>query len=116
MTIESDSVVALIEKPDAFTQKSDAFTQKSDEVKLLIEQVAVLSEQVAVLSTNQSRGVRPSRGRPHCFHCNQVGHLQHDSRNHKCFNCGRLGHLSKDCWHQGNNNGAPVQGNRRPYQ
>ena len=76
MTIDLDSVVALV--------KPDAFTQKSDEVKLLRKQVAVLSEQVAVLSTNQSRGVRPSRGCPRCFHCNQVGHLQRDCRNRKC--------------------------------
>lgn len=101
MTIDSEPVAVLTDKPD--------------EVQLLREQVAALTEQVAALSTS-SKGTRPSRSRPRCFHCNQVGHVQRDCRNRKCFNCGRLGHLSKDCWHQGNDNGAPVQGNRRPYQ
>ena len=89
-------------------------TNKPDEKQLLREQV-VLTEQVAALSTS-SKGTRPSGSPPCCFHCNQVGHVQRDCRNHKCFNYGRLGHLSKDCWHQGNGNGAPVQGNRHPYQ
>ena len=100
MTIDSDPVATLTEKPD--------------EIQQLQQQVAVLTEQVAVLSTKQSRGAQPPRSRPRCFHCNQVGHLQRDCRNRKCFNCGRLGHLSKDCWHQGNASGAPVQGNRHP--
>ena len=101
MTIDSDPVAVLKEKPD--------------EVR---EQVAVVTEQVAALSTS-SKGThtRPPKSHPRCFHCNQVGHVQQDCRNRKkCFNCGRLGHLSKDCWHQGNDNGAPVQDSRRPYQ
>ena len=105
MTIDSNPVAVFTEKPD----------EKLDEVQLLREQVAVLTEQVAALSTS-SKGTQPPRSCPRCFHCNQVGHVQCDCCNHKCFNCGRLGHLSKDCWHQGNNNGVPVQGNRRPYQ
>ena len=106
MTIDSDAGAVLKEKP-----------HKPHEVELLRERVAVLTEQVAALSTS-SKGMytRPPRSHPHYFHCNQVGHVQRDCRNRKRFNCGRLGHLSKDCWHQGNNNGIPVQGNRRPYQ
>ena len=100
MTIGSEPVAVLTNKPD--------------EMQLLREQVAALTEQVAALSTSP-KGTRPSRSPPRCFHCNQVGHVQRNCRNRKCFNCGRLGHLSKDCWHQGNGNGAPVQGNRRPY-
>ena len=106
MTINSDSVNALTTKPDA----------RPDEMQLLREQVAALTEQVAVLSTNKSHGARPPRSLPRCFHCNQLGHVQRNCRNLKCFNCGKLGHLAKDCWHQGNARGAPVQGNRRPYQ
>lgn len=106
MAIDSDSVATLTTKPDA----------KPDEMQLLREQVAALTEQVAVLSTNKSQGVRPARNPPRCFHCRQLGHVQRNCRNLKCFNCGKLGHLTKDCWHQGNARGAPVQGNRRPYQ
>ena len=105
MMIDSDPVAVLTEKPE----------EKPDEIQLLREQVAVLTEQVAALSTT-SKGTRPPRSHPRYFHCNQVGHVQRDCRNRKCFNCGKVGHLSKDCWHRGNDNGVPVQGNRRPYQ
>jgi len=67
MTIESDLVATITEKPD--------------ELRLRREQVAVLTEQVAVLSTNQSKGMQPPRNPPRCFHCNQVGHLQHNFHN-----------------------------------
>lgn len=109
MTIDSDSVATLTKTPNTLTEKPD-------EMRLLREQVAVLTDQVAALATNQSRSTRPPRKHLRCFYCNQVGHLQRDCRNRKCFNCGRLGHLSKECWHQGNDNGALVQGNKRPYQ
>ena len=103
--------VKLLMKIDS--QPIAVLTIKSDEVQLLQEQVADLAEQVATLSTS-SKGTQPSRSPPCCFHCNQVGHVQHDCHNHKCFNCGRLGHLSKDYWHQGNHNGVPVHGNSVP--
>ena len=63
MTIDSDPVAVLKAKPD--------------EVELLREQVAVLTEQVAALSTSsKGKYTQPPRSRPHCFHCNQVGHVQ----------------------------------------
>ena len=80
MTIDSDPVAILKEKPD--------------EVELLREQVALLTEQVAALLTSsQGTYTRTPRNRLRCYHCNQVGHVQQDCHNCKCFNCGRLRHL-----------------------
>ena len=98
MTIDREPVAAVV-------------NEKPNETQFLREQLAALTEQVAALTTKASQ---PPRSRPRCFNCNQIGHLRRDCRRQQCYFCGKLGHLAKDCWYQGNDNGAPVRGNRRP--
>jgi len=115
MSIESDSVAAVMDKQDSCVEKSSETQLLKEQIAALTEQVAVftakaLSEQVAILTT---RANRPPRSRPRCFNCGQVGHLQCDCCRQRCFYGGKLGHLSKDCWYQ-LHNGMPVRGNKRP--
>lgn len=98
-----------------------------DEVKQLRDQIAELTQQVAALTTTRTRGPQAgARAAPkRCFACNQVGHFQRNCptrrrftagyETRRCFACGRLGHTAKEC-QQGNDNGTPGTGYRRPRQ
>ena len=104
MTLEDQGnarpVAAMEEKQGEKTQ-----------VQKLAHQIEVLTDQVAALSVRNERTVR-------CFCCGQPGHVERQcwkrEGNAKCFSCGRLGHIARNCRQQGNDNGTPVEGNRRP--
>ena len=100
-----------------------AVTTENDQLKELKEQVTELTEQVAALTTRRHEGSQQRSIATRCFRCNRIGHFQRDCPNRRrvrddrrCFVCGQPGHLARDC-RQGNDNGAPVLGSRRPrYQ
>ena len=107
------------------TAQTAAIGQPEDNsMQQLKEQIAQLTEQVAALSTQKSashkRHQLPIR---QCFFCNQPGHLQRECPQRRqanpnirrCFICNKPGHIARNCW-QGNDNGTPVMGNRRPQQ
>ena len=110
MTIsESEQSVASI-------SHNDTEAKERCEVMQLMTQVAELTEQVAALAARQA---------PCCFSCNGRGHLQQNCpnqrsyqpiANRRCFRCGRMGHLQRDCRMQGNDEGTPRAGHRRPQQ
>ena len=92
------------------------------EMVQLKTQIAELTEQVAALTAVQSsKRLSPA---PRCFNCNGIGHVQRNCPNQRayrtdyrrCFLCGRLGHVQRDCRSQGNDQGAPRAGHRRPPQ
>ena len=107
-------------------EQSAAVSQKPSEVELLCEQVALLTEKVAALSaaptgrSNTTFGLPRPRNRPRCFGCNRTGHVLREcphrfqrGETRTCFTCGQPGHIARDCY-QGNENGAPAMGGRRP--
>ena len=94
-------------------EQTAAVTADNSQLRQLEGRIAALTEQVAALTINRGAPVR-------CFRCNQIGHLQRNCPNRRgardsrrCFVCGLPGHLAREC-HQGNGNGASVQGSRRP--
>ena len=98
-------------------EEATAAIQTEGEMKQLKEQISELTEQVAALSAAQSTtGAQRPRTSLRCFGCNGFGHVQRNcpSPARRCFNCGRTGHLARNCQQQGNENGTPVQGRRRP--
>ena len=110
---ESEQSVASI-------SHNDTEAKERCEVMQLTTQVAELTEQVAALAARQT---------PRCFSCNGRGHLQRNCpnqrshqpiANRRCFRCGRMGHLQRDCRTrcrmQGNDEGTPRAGHRRPQQ
>ena len=122
-TVERARLLITISESDQ-EQKSIASISRNDtevkercEVMQLTTQVAELTEQVAALTAKQT---------PHCFSCNGKGHLQQNCPNQRsyrqpifnrrCFRCGQTSHLQRDCWMQGNDQGAPRAGHRRPQQ
>ena len=111
MTIEDRSNVAAISKKGP----------SSSEVEMLQEQVAALTEQVATLATRSSGG-QQQREQRRCYGCRQTGHTWRDCplrrrQGRGCFNCNRPGHIARDCFQrqQGNDQGASVKGNGRPF-
>ena len=101
-----------------------AIASKPSEVELLREQVALLTEQVATLGTSCRTTDDQRRNQVRCFSCNQLGHVQRDCPyrdrrkgfdSRRCFVCDQPGHIARNCRRQGNDRGAPVQGNRRPH-
>ena len=104
--------------------QSAAVANQPNEVELLREQVALLTEQVATLATCRRSADGQQRSQLRCFSCNRHGHVQRDCPNRyrsqgpnprRCFVCDQPGHLARNCHRQGNDTGAPVKANRRPY-
>ena len=83
--------------------------REETQLQKLAHQITLLT---AALSVRDERRVR-------CFHCGQSGHFKRQcwkrEGNAKCFSCGRLGQMARNCRQQGNDNGTPVEGNRRPH-
>ena len=101
-----------------------AVADKTDKVELLREQVALLTEHVATLSTSRRSADSQQRSKLRCFSCSRPGHVQRDCPYRyrrqgpdprRCFVCDQPGHLARNCRRQGNDTGAPVKVNRRPY-
>ena len=93
-----------------------AVSEHDASLEVLKAQMTKLTEQVAALST--SSRPRHARRELRCFVCNNPGHVQRDCPSRRrpvrlCYVCGQPGHIARFC--QGNYQGAPVKGSRRPF-
>jgi len=109
VVVERAKLLMAVNEQERTTAAVSTHTTEFDELKTQMQQ---LSEQVAALTTRPKNETTQ-----HCYYCKQPGHTQRycpvRRANQRCFTCGRPGHLARDCW-QGNDQGMPVWGSRRP--
>ena len=111
--------LSIYEQPENAATPSNAIVEST--LGSLQTQIQDFTQQVVALATRSTQRQSQQPAVRWCSICNQVGRLQRQCSHHqpflyppRCFHCGRVGHLARQ-YFQLTENGAPVQGSRRPH-